>query len=215
MKKLFRAVRNGDIEAVKSILSKQPELLSCIAFPPPQKDAGQSLLQVALKTGNFPIADYLIDAGIDIHFMENEVCGNSWRAPVIHDAITAAVMSSRWNTYSEEFGLTVFSNQEKANSAFSVLEKLLRLGADVNSKDSNGNTGLWCAFLQASQIMPQVDRMTGEVSTERLFTAELQEDLRRILKLLFHYGADPDYVREDIGMTIMDLCGNKLFDILL
>lgn len=215
MKKLFRAVRNGDIEAVKSILSKQPELLSCIAVSPPQKDAGQSLLQIALKTGNFTIADYLIDAGIDIHFMEDANCGNSWRAPVIHDAITAAVMSCRWNTYSEEFGLTVFSNQEIANAAFSILEKLLKLGADVNAKDSCGNTGLWRAFLQASQIMPRVDSMTGELSTERLFTSELQEDLRRILKLLFHYGADLYYVREDIGMTVIDLCGNKLFDELL
>lgn len=215
MKKLFSAVRKGDIETVKDILSKHPEYLSAIAVPPPKNDAGQSLLQVSLKTGNIKIADYLIDSGINIHFMEDESCGNSWRAPVIHDAITAAIMLSRWNTYSEEFGLTVFSDQKKANAAYAVLEKLLKLGADVNSKDSNDVTGLGRAILEATQVMPRLDRFTGEFSTERLYTAELQADLQRIFQLLGKYGADFKSIHNDQVFVAMGVLDNPLIMSLL
>ena len=51
MKKLFTAVRKDDLETLKTVLEKKPELLHCVATPPPKKDAGQSLLQVALKCG--------------------------------------------------------------------------------------------------------------------------------------------------------------------
>ena len=74
------------------MLDKKPELISCTAKQPPKKDDGQSPLQVALKTGNFEIASYLLDLGADVNFMEADTCCNEWRAPVIHDAIVAAVM---------------------------------------------------------------------------------------------------------------------------
>ncbi|MCT4595158.1 MAG: ankyrin repeat domain-containing protein [Anaeromicrobium sp.] len=40
---------------------------------PPKKDDGQSPLQVALKTGNFQIADFLIDNGANLNFMEVDI----------------------------------------------------------------------------------------------------------------------------------------------
>ena len=93
MKKLFKAIRNGDFNEVKEIITKKPELVNCVAKQPPKKDDGQSPLQVALKTGNFEIAKYLIEMGADLNFMEDKSCCNEWRTPVIHDAITAAVNS--------------------------------------------------------------------------------------------------------------------------
>ena len=92
MKKLFKAIRDGNIELVKQLIDSKPELVNCTAKQPPKKDDGQSPLQVALKTGAFDIADLLIDNGADLNFMEDESCCNTWRAPVIHDAINAAVM---------------------------------------------------------------------------------------------------------------------------
>ena len=64
MKKLFVLLRQGNLEEVKKIIEAKPELLNCVAGPQPKKDHGQSLLQVALKSGNFDIADYLIDKGM-------------------------------------------------------------------------------------------------------------------------------------------------------
>ena len=68
MKKLFVLLRQGNLEEVKKIIETKPELLNCVAGPQPKKDHGQSLLQVALKSGNFDIADYLIDRVIPFHF---------------------------------------------------------------------------------------------------------------------------------------------------
>ena len=70
MKKLFTAIRQKDFEAVKALLDKKPELIACTAKQPPKKDDGQSPLQVALKTGSFDVADYLLDLGADVNFIE-------------------------------------------------------------------------------------------------------------------------------------------------
>lgn len=55
MKKLFVLLRQGNLEEIKRILTEKPELLDCVAGSVPKKDHGQSLLQVALKSGHFDI----------------------------------------------------------------------------------------------------------------------------------------------------------------
>jgi hypothetical protein len=57
MKKLFLAIRHGDLELVKKIIEAKPELVDCTAKQPPKKDDGQSPLQVALKTEQHEIAN--------------------------------------------------------------------------------------------------------------------------------------------------------------
>lgn len=121
MKKLFKAIRSKDFEQVKEIIINKPDLVNCVAKQPPKKDDGQSPLQVALKTGAFDIADYLIDMGADLNFIEDTSCCNSWRIPVIQDAIIAAVMNCRWNTNNKYTGFTVFSTKEDAERAFATL----------------------------------------------------------------------------------------------
>ena len=98
MKKLFVAIRKGDIETVQALLEKKPELVACTAKQPPKQDDGQSPLQVAIKSGQFEIANILLDGGADVNFMESPDCCNPWRMPALHDAIRAAVMSCRWQT---------------------------------------------------------------------------------------------------------------------
>lgn len=204
MKKLFKAIRAQDYELVKQIIEAKPELVNCTAKQPPKKDDGQSPLQVALKTGAFDIADYLINQGADLNFMEDASCCNNWRTPVVFDAITAAVMTSRWNTNTSYGGLQVFSTQEDADSAYEILEKMLQAGADSNRTDSYGNTGIWSFCLKASQILPSYNRTTQEESDDRLLTAELEADLLRILRLLCQYGADLSFVSPKLEMTISD-----------
>lgn len=140
MKKLFRAIRQGNIETVKVLLCKKPELIMCTAKQPPKKDDGQSPLQVAIKTGNFDIAQYLLDLNADVNFIESEDCCNEWRAPVIHDAINAAIMNSRWNVNSEIYGgLKIFHSKEESDKAYQLLKRIIDMGADVNAVDSYGN----------------------------------------------------------------------------
>ena len=101
MNKLFTAIRKKDNKTSKALIEKKPELVNSTAKQPPKKDDGQSPLQVALKSGNFEIAEYLINNGADVNFIEDESCANDWRMPALHDAITAAVMCCRLNSRTE------------------------------------------------------------------------------------------------------------------
>ena len=208
MKKLFKAIRNKNIEMVRELITTSSELVNCIAKQPPKKDDGQSPLQVALKTGAFDIAEFLIDNGADLNFIEDESCCNTWRTPVIHDAINAAVMSSRWNTNNPYTGFEVFSIEENAIAARKILEKMLQLGADVNKVDSSGNSGIWRFCLQANQILPRYNYATNSECDDRIFTSELETDLLSILKLLCQYGADLSYASPNVGLTVKEFYAN-------
>ena len=208
MKKLFKAIRDKNFELVSQLIDSDPELVNCTAKQPPKKDDGHSPLQVALKTGAFEIAEYLIDNGADLNFIESESCCNAWRAPVIHDAINAAVMSSRWNTNNQYTGFKVFSTEEKAVSARKILEKMLQLGADLNKLDSFDNSGIWRYCLQANQILPRFNYATNCECDDRIFTVELETDLLSILKLLCKYGADLSYASPNVGLTVKEFYSN-------
>ncbi len=204
MKKLFQAIRKGEIETVKQLIQSKPELVNCIAKQPPKKDDGQSPLQVALKTGHFEIAEYLIDLGADLNFMEDISCCNSWRAPVVHDAINAAVMNSRWNTNNTLTGFQVFSTKKDAEKAYAVLKKMIDLGADVNAVDSYGSSGIWRFCSQANQILPSYDYDNHCVKDDRVFTKDLKEDLLNILTLLCISGADLSYESPNTKHCVVD-----------
>lgn len=132
MKVLFKAIRSGNLEEVRRLIEKKPELVNCTAKQPPKKDDGQSPLQVAIKTHNFEIANYLIDQGADINFMEDPAaCCDDWCMPVLHISVMAAVSCCRHNsqfaTDSRVF-FTEYSSAEEADASFALLERLLTLG---------------------------------------------------------------------------------------
>lgn len=186
MKKLFTSIRNKDLTNVKSILEDKPSLITAVSTGAPKKDIGQSPLQIALKSSSTEIINYLLDKGADVNFIESEEI-QTWRCPAIHDAINRAIMSSRWNVnHSDE--LEVFNTEKAANEAFDILKRIITLGADVNAKDSYGNSCLNRACLQAKQILPTKN------SNDRVLTKELKADISRIFKLLIKNGADKNYV---------------------
>lgn len=172
MKKLFKAILHNDLDLVRSIIEKEGSLVNCVAKAPPKSDDGQSPLQVALKTGKFAIANFLIDNGANIDFIEQESV-NEWRMPVIHDAIRACVFSSRYVGYSG-----VQNKKETFEKGFAILKKLVKLGADVKSIDSYGNNCLMRASLDASQLDLNQN------------TKELHADLKSVFDLLISAGAD-------------------------
>ena len=45
-----------------------------------------------MKCGSFDVADFLIDSGADVNYMEAG-SANEWRAPVLHDAVKAAIVT--------------------------------------------------------------------------------------------------------------------------
>lgn len=211
MKKLFQAIRHSDLETVKELLTKKPELVHCTAKQPPKKDHGQSPLQVALKTGEFNIAEYLLDMNADVNFMEADEGLGQWRAPVVQDAVNMAVMCSRWNEYSEKLygGIKVFHDKSEADRAFGVLKGMVERGADLNREDSFGNTCIWRFCLQARQVLPTYIHSTHETMNDRILTPELSHDLQRIFDLLYENGMDIDYVRPKINKTVREQYVNE------
>ena len=206
MKKLFTAIRASDLEMVRQIIEKKPGLVNCVAKKPPKKDDGQSPLQVALKTGNTAIANYLLDMGADVNFIEDETCCNAWRTPVLHDAINCAVMSCRWNKDDKYMGFREFSTKERSVEALGVLKKMLDMGADVKALDSYGNSGLNRFALQAKQILPSYNYVEHREGKDRIFTEELHEDLRSVLQALKDAGADDSYKAPNLGYSVRESC---------
>ena len=203
MKKLFTAIQKNEIETVKVLLEKSPELISCTLKGTPKKYDGQSPLQVALKDSRTEMIEFLLEYHPDVNFIEDESCLNPWRAPVIHDAINRAIMYSRWNVNRPD-GLEVENTKEEADAAFAILKKLISLGADVNAKDSYGNACIDRACLQARQILP----IKG--SNDRILTAELRSDISRIFDSLISSGADMDYIAPNAwGKTYKEQYGNE------
>ena len=204
MKKLFTAIRQGDAATVCALLDKKPELIACTAKAPPKKDAGQSPLQVAIKSGNLEIAHLLLDRGADVNFMEAEDCGNEWRMPVVQDAIRAAMMCTRYNSRWPD-GYHVSHTQTQTDAAFALLERMVILGADLTKTDSYGNNALIRALLDARQIIPSFHPGEQRYIEDRLFTPELASDLNRIFALIMTSAPDitQDFLSPDSKETLL------------
>lgn len=188
MKKLFVLLRQGKADELSRILTERPELLNCISGPLPKKDHGQSLLQVALKTGNLDIADLLIGMGIDVDFMEAEDDDPGLRAPVLFDAVTAVIDPLCINSFASQEEIR--NRFERSDKALCLLEKILAGGADVNKRSSNGLSALNWSLRRAEPIMKNA-------GVYPFSQDKVKEQLGRILDLLIGHGADFDtWLRE-------------------
>lgn len=172
MKRLFQAVRNNDLETVKRILEANPELINCVATPPPKKDNGQSLLQVANKVGCYEIAHYLIDKGIDVNYMEPDYglpMTQCFTCPVLIDAVRfllSGVLS--WRKYADE--------------RMKLVLHLLEKGADPNRTDNRKRNSWDWAILTYLDTMPKIE----DVEQRELFAALANE----LFDALYQYNAD-------------------------
>ena len=170
MKKLFKAIRQRNLEEVKAIIEKKPALVNCVATPPPKKDNGQSPLQVAIKTGAVEVVYYLIESGADVNFMEAEDDDPGLRCPVLHDAIRMVMMSLCYKKFDE------------SDQGLKIVEELLKRGADPNKKASNGFDALNMTISDAEYVL---DNDIYSAAWEKA-----EQQLVKLFDLLIQYGAD-------------------------
>ena len=194
MQKTFQLLRRRDIEGVRQILDKKPEEVNAVSGDKPKRDQGQSLLQVAIKSGHLDIADLLIDRGADLNFIEEPTELNPFCQPVIQTAGGRAVfdcrrMIKRWNGQYE-----MYSSKEKADQSFKVFKKMLELGADISQKDSHSGTLLQTILIETKEVLPSYYWKTKETSDNVLITDELRHDLNRIYDLLIRYGVTSEEI---------------------
>lgn len=194
MQKTFQLLRRGDLEGVRQILDKKPEEVNAVSGDKPKRDQGQSLLQVAIKSGYLDIADLLIDRGADLNFIEEPTELNPFCQPVIQTAGGRAVfdcrrMIKRWNGQYQ-----LYSSKEKADQSFKVFKKMLELGADISQKDSHSGTLLQTILIETKEVLPSYYWKTKETSDNVLITDELRHDLNRIYDLLIRYGVTSEEI---------------------
>ncbi|QZY50880.1 transient-receptor-potential channel family protein [Leucobacter tenebrionis] len=206
MQALFTEIVKGDIQKVRARIEKDPSVLNMVASGSPKKYAGQSPLQVAIRSEQLEIAALLLQRGADPNFIEEYDAnspGGSWAAPVLHDAVMLAVRRSRW-LRPVTFGRPVtewkmVGSQAGADESFAIMEALLDAGADPNALDSYGNSVLGRAALDARQILPKRENAEG-----RPVNSELHRDLSRIFEALRSRGADVGRVEPNLGMSLPD-----------
>ena len=209
MQKTFQLLRRGDIEAVRQILDKKPEEVNAVSGDKPKRDQGQSLLQVAIKSGHLDIADLLIDRGADLNFIEEPTELNPFCQPVLQTAGGRAVfdcrrMIKRWNGQYE-----MYSSKEKADQSFKVFKKMLELGADISQKDSHGGTLLQNILRETKEVLPSYYWKTKETSDNILITDELRHDLNRIYDLLIRYGVTSEEISAYHKIPLKELYQNS------
>lgn len=192
MKKIFTEIKHGNLNEVLSILKKRPEEINAIVTKGPKKDDGQSLLQVAIKNGQFEIAKKLIELGIDVNFMEESEI-NFWRAPVVIDAIIAVTHSSAYPIY-EEYGYEKgwhYNDDLKFESAFEVLELLIKKGADINKKDSTGTDTILRLRTEINvNLLSSYDTYSKKYGLANL--KKFDQQMTRVFNLLIEHGANLD-----------------------
>jgi ankyrin repeat protein len=191
IKEYFSAIRNYDLENVKKILETSIDFLNVVNFAPPKKDDGQSGLQIAFKIGAFKIAEYLINQGANVNYIETSEI-NEWNTPVLHDCLRATVFQS--NTLEDDLS--------KFEIGFSTLQLMLENGADPNGIDSYGNSCLGRVLLDANQMINHPDFSDQSKTIEQL---------RRVVKMLIDAGADVEY-RDHLQENINDIIANYRFE---
>ncbi|MET9918694.1 hypothetical protein ABZZ04_16595 [Streptomyces sp. NPDC006435] len=206
MQILFKEITSGDIDAVRKRLARDPGSVALVATPPPKKHAGQSPLMIALKTGRFGIAMLLLDHGADVNFIDSDG-PHPHSMPVLHDAIKAAVMRSRWlrpTRFTDDEQWALRNTVESSDAAFTVLRRVLESGADVHALDSHGNSALHRAAMDARQILPMHRYSAPEWVDPKPLNPELVEDLTRIFDLLLAHGADPGRAEKQLGRSVAE-----------
>lgn len=186
MKKLFIAIRQNDIEKVAKILDKNPETVNSMAIAPPKKDDGQSPLQVSIKTGNLTIAQYLIEKGADVNYMEpdNGLPPNkSYRCPVLFDAITRVFFEMRISHYSG------------FNTGYiELLLQLFKLGADPNKRDNRG----WNSWTRmVNSFIADLHDIKDQSNRDILI-----EITNKLLSLLIEYGVNIYEFEDELGWFV-------------
>lgn len=205
MQAVFTDIVAGDEQKVLERIEKDPSVVSVVATGRPKKYAGQSPLQVAIRSGAFRIAGLLLERGADPNFIDTE-SATGWSAPVLHDAIAAAVKRSRWlrpgapGASDPQWRLA--SSAEQADAALAVLSALLEAGACADAPDSYGCSPLGRAARGARELLPRHWYNDPDRVDDRPLNPELIEALARIFTLLYAHGADPSDVDPQLGRAL-------------
>lgn len=205
MQAVFTDITAHDEDKVLARIERDPAVVSAVATGKPRKYAGQSPLQVAIRAGSFRIAEILLARGADPNFIDNDST-TGWFAPVLHDAIAAAVKRSRWllpeAPGSATSGWRLANSAEMSDAAFAVLSAVLDAGARVDALDSFQCSSLGRAARAARDILPTHWYNDPDRVDAKPLNPEVVDDLARVFGVLYAHGADPSAIDPQLGHAL-------------
>ena len=164
----IKTIRENDFEKIKKMVADDKAYVTVCNGKTPKRDAGQSALQIALKTGSFDIAQFLIEQGADVNFIEDQTIATVF-CPVLHDCIKMVFLYS-------------LDKEMYYDKALNILKMMISKGANPETVDCAGNNALNRAILDTAFMRkyPDYDKME-KIAVERF---------REIFKILIDAGAD-------------------------
>ena len=191
-KKFFEAIRAGELEQVRLLLSADPSLATA------RNESGASPLLLSIYTGRSQIRDLLLSSGAAMDLAEAAAAGDLVRVKHFVDGNPALAKSFSPDGF-PVFALACFFGQ------LETARYLAEQGADVHAPASNGtgynaltaavtagHTGI-VRWLLERGLDPNYRYGPGYTP---LLTAAANGRLD-ILKLLLSHGADPDAIAND------------------
>lgn len=195
---IFTLIKEDNLAEVKAMIGKEPSLVNAVAPKKPVDTKGMSPLQVSLCTNwHRDIVDFLLDHGADVNFMESADLHIAQAHPVLHDAVSVALWNSR--RYGcvdpddpDNIAFAWKHTKEDADRSYALLERMIRMGANVNGVNNYNDNALSEALRQACYLCPSINPLTGKPFPGLRMTPEMTEDFQRIFRLLIRSGADTE-----------------------
>jgi len=185
------AVEHGQIDTIKSLLEKKPELISA------RYDGGYSLLSVAIWFGNssstIDVIELLISKGADVNAKTN-----SDRTPLHevaglgeNEVIKLLLDSGAEVNAKTHIGITPLHCAALNGRHNGTIQLLLDNGADIHAKDSFGITVLETACQIPEFSLSDMEKPSDiDISTIEIIQRDNYDDMIKTVELLLDNGAD-------------------------
>lgn len=146
---IFEALRKGDIEAVKVLVEKSPQILDS------RDSDGMTPLHHAARDGNAVLVDYFIDKGAKIEIQNNQGKTPLHLAATFDrkDAVAALVKRGAALETRDPYGRTALVLCARERGGVATASILLDAGADVNAPDKFDETAIGLAAWRGKSEM--------------------------------------------------------------
>ena len=209
---IFETINNGDLETVKSILEKDPELIKA------RDNVGDSPLTWAVTTNNIEIARYLIKQGAEINASNQD-----GRTPIHWVVIRAgADMAELLIENGADINIVDYDKHTPLHNAgtrgnVEVAKLLVEKGADLEIKDDYGRTPLILTAREMGNIdiiRILIDSGANINARDNFNDTALDlaawRDYREVVKLLIDKGAEIHIDGENSKFLLINAVSNGL-----
>jgi ankyrin repeat protein len=135
---VFQALRKGDVEAVKALVDKSPQILDS------RDSDGMTALHHAARDGNAALINYLVNKGAKTEIQNNHGQTPLHLAAIFDrkDAVAALVKRGAALETRDSYGRTAFVCCARERGGVATALVLLEAGADFNARDNFDDTAL-------------------------------------------------------------------------